>query len=266
MGFKNRRAFTYTNKRNNSRAAACVSGYLNPFKDHLQNIKIPDGAANMSCGIRYTDKFLIENSNVDDQLYFVIGPDKEKALFSNKSAVQVPGGQFNPANSDANTHLNVIPSATITQYRMVSKGTRIIPTMNSDNNEGYFEAIRVPSVEPYDFTDMTSNPSYVNGKLKDLSRYVFQNKPLDTSHPFIHNIASEKDPSFDTILIKCSGVSKTLGTLLVHCVANWEFQFIKTATADFRRFMDGAVNDQNGLHRAQAILMSSIKAANLSAY
>lgn len=268
-----RKAYSYGRAQNNSRAAACVAGYLNPMRDVVQNIKIPDGNSNLSCPIRRQSQSIIKNT-ADQQTYILIRPNYNYGI-----------GYWTQANSDSNlisvdqtltdtnkmnvtTYNPTIDQGDIHSFRVVSQAARISTTMNSDNNQGYFEAFRVSTqegVHNITLTNMVSDPSYINGKLKDIHRYLFQLKPRSTDHDFQLVTASDfTDDQYDSILIRMSGMSETAGTILINCISHQEYQF--RDNSDKRMFMDGSVTDLNGLRSAQAKLQSSVRAGVLTSY
>jgi hypothetical protein len=111
----------------------------------------------------------------------------------------------------------------IAKWRMVSQAVKFTLTNNSDENDGWWEAIRfthsdsdqfyalcndVLSGIPFDglsvlgsyvtavnqklfasdqnlgAANLVENPSYVTGKLRDIHKYIFQLKAHNTDHPF----------------------------------------------------------------------------------
>lgn len=117
-------------------------------------------------------------------------------------------------------------SGTINAWRLVSQGIRISLVNNSDQNDGWWEAIRVaPSQDPGQYCFVNSpaggwddptgagtvktptdaricasvsckdstysgqwvdNPSYITGKLRDIHKHVFCLHPVNTDHDFCH--------------------------------------------------------------------------------
>lgn len=254
--------------RNNSRAAACISGYLSPLKDNVQNIKIPDGGANLSCGMRMQNNATYTQAgtagqNAAQPRIFVIRPNIN---YGTAHCDEADVGTVLDANMTTKQPYQNAFNSDVVQWRLVSQATRLTPTMNTDNNQGYFEAIRVPSqqgAQQLTVGNFVSSPSFVNGKLRDLHRHIFQLKPRSTDHEFLNYPDDYTDVQFDTIIIKVTGMAVG-GTILMYTVANHEYQFKEVA--QFKRFEDGAVTDFAGLRRAQAQLMSNIKAATLTSF
>lgn len=259
-------ARSYSRQKNNSRAHACIQGYMHPMRDLVQKIKIPDGGANMSSGVRHNTSSAVPNS-ADDEFFICIRPSMVNAFYTMNT--KVTGINTNtPANMTPLPLANMMTASEIASWRCVSVGATITPTMNGDNDQGFFEAVRVPSlddaVQHVNWGSITNHPSYINGRLTDLSRYVFQLKPTSTNHEFI-NGSTLLDKQFDTIFIRCSGiVGSNVGNFLIHSIHNYEYQYMYTS--NFMAFTDGSVTDLNGLYAAQAELMSSIKAGTPRGY
>lgn len=275
MVYKQKKSYQYNNRRNNSRAVACVQGYLNPFKDSIQNIKIPDGYSNLSCGLRNVIRDTITTDATTKNLTLVFSPNFLEVFHYAKHTGDTPTS-IAKIGSTVIQNPKPVPVAQIEYWRIVSQAFRIMTTQNSDKSEGWFEAIRVASDHPYNFeysisgVGLATNPSYVNGKLKDIHRYLFQLKPIGVHHHFmpLRNEAGDNsnqcaDRQFDTIIVCIHGCAPS-SSFLLHGVQNAEYQFDENS--DLVRFMDGSVSDLNGLHRAQALLMSSVKAATVSGY
>jgi hypothetical protein len=252
------KAFNYKSQKNNSRAAACIAAYSNPFRDTVQNAKIPDGSANLSCGVRMQANNIVAG-DAGGKFSFVCQPHYTDPVLYDKTKLDNIG-----AGLTAGSYLQPIENAVLSKWRLVSQGMKLSSTANTDNNQGYFEAIRFDSHAPIDVAilNMVTNPTYINGKVRDLHRYHFQLKPRSTDHEF-KDPGNALDNQFDSILVVLSGCAPSTN-ILVHTVANIEFIFKEGSL--LQRFMDGAVSDQNGLHRAQAYMMNSIKAGTVSSY
>lgn len=139
----------------------------------------------------------------------------------------------------------------VKQARLVSQGLKMTMINNADQNEGYWEAARLP-VDISEFSlanDMTlDNPleanfsqiidpeidlsnysTYQSGKLRDLHRYQFKLNSTDTNHDFaeIHTVPTIKDvldEQFDVVILKLHGRAQTGAptSLLYETMSNQE--------------------------------------------
>ena len=224
--------------------------YLNPFSTATNNPKIPDGKCRLSVGVRLQAVREWENddSNVMEFLIFpglLGGLEARNATppptlpglsglllnFSNHlnfnvgrdSETDDPAGDvrsFYTIGQDANTQCN--------KWRLVSQGVRFTMVNNSDENDGWWEAVRLvmPSgVENVEIrradtggalgslvdgdvagalvspeidniidptVQLVEQPSYVTGRLRNIHQFLFQLKPHDTNHPFVELQRSHK--------------------------------------------------------------------------
>jgi hypothetical protein len=124
-------------------------------------------------------------------------------------------------------------------------------------NEGYFEAARVPCLAS-DFTvdsttgvavynplstgiDISNHQTYMSGKLRDISRFQFKLNSHTTNHDFV-NLPATPDASYvsqdwDLVIIKIHGRadSTSPSMLMFDCVSNQEI--IYTENTSLARLM-----------------------------
>lgn len=213
------------NRAGSTRLRQQLATYYNPFSTATTNPKIPDGKAYHSAGIRLqaVKEFVMSTGNTLDLLLF---PGLSNGLIVAK---QDPAStRYMPYQSHGrfvgNTTLMEQPvETTISSWRVVSQGLKITLTNNSDENDGWWEAIRVQPgfassfgmVNPEgdgsfyigttaDSADlpavdvdkqMVENPSYVTGKLRDIHKHLFCLAPQGKDHDFTKILArfSETD-------------------------------------------------------------------------
>jgi len=148
-----------------------------------------------------------------DRRLITRGDMKYSNLTSFASSVPVANGAVDfPAATWNVDYTQQNESSTLTQWRVVSQGVRLSLTNNSDENDGWFEAIRMPTKRnpeyfevrqptgpggPYGVVvpdptipwianrNLVEHPSYVTGKIRDMHRYLFQLKPQNSDHEFI---------------------------------------------------------------------------------
>jgi hypothetical protein len=192
----------------------------------------------------------------------------------------------------------------IKQWRLVSQATKVMLTNNYDNNEGWFEAFRTtlehdevytrrvdapandfnyfgaanplahrtfilcPRSNYLNRNNAVEHPSYVSGKLRDIGKYIFQLKPVNSDHRFVdftNTTTYDKmyDTSYDTIIITIHGrpmVGAAPGSsVVVHTVSNQEVIYDEGSALS--RFHSECYKDLQSLSRAQSSLQYNQKAA-----
>lgn len=123
--------------------------YQNPFSLATNNPKIPDGKCSLSAGQRYqaVESFV---SSTNDSMWFVLypglnaglavaGSGSDKILTYNNDTL----GGSNATGTAAS--IGAFPGATqaIAQWRVVSQGIKLSLVNNADENDGWFEAVRL---------------------------------------------------------------------------------------------------------------------------
>lgn len=201
-------------------AAAHCAVIRNPFSTAVANAKIPDGSVALSTSCRYSVSTTVTDTNGSIDLLLAGGlfcglttttspsiSTEKQGNFTfgttSRSFTNVKTGDFNLLTQSAGT-----PN----QYRIVSQGLRISLINNSQDNDGWFEAIRcspsnsytdwgivpavagppaepltiAPSMNRYEGdgsagsnlflpaqSNWAMNPSYIAGKARDLSKHNF---------------------------------------------------------------------------------------------
>lgn len=200
-------------------AAAHCAVIRNPFSTAVANAKIPDGSVALSTSCRYSVSTTV--SDVDGTIDLLL----TGGLYSGLTVLTTPVASNNKqnnftfgTNSRTWTHVRSAQENQITQgqgvpnqYRIVSQGLRISLINNSQDNDGWFEAIRctpsnsysdwgiaesvaspaepatiAPVLNRYEGngladsslfdttqTNWAMNPSYIAGKARDLSKHNF---------------------------------------------------------------------------------------------
>lgn len=225
--------------------------YKNPFTKNGFSPKIPDGKAELSCGIRFQS---IQEHLTDPEgiLTFILYPGFGAGLrifgssvsyFKNATGAlntlsnQNGGGGaviqsytnhglWNINDSLQNRTLNL--QSPVDQWRIVSQGVRLSLTNNAQENDGWWEAVRIsnPNDSDYygytpgpgggsnalaDFTNLrvcpsynivthnqngyniVDHPTYMSGKLRDIHKMIFKLHPINADHDF-----TETQDSFTT--------------------------------------------------------------------
>lgn len=231
--------------------------YAQPFSTLTSNPKIPDGKCGYSAGLRI--QAVKECTSASDGIIHIMMYPGANAGFYTFS----PNGP-DPSEKRIGKYDNFMDYATNftintseEKWRLVSQAMKITMINNSDENDGWFETIRIPmSYDDFQVTtpvgpkldeaqflgavglntNLVENSTYVSGKLRDIHRYIFQLNPCANSHDFTQpsayrsgatelNVAS-LDDSFDCIYVRVHGrkaFADSQGTrLMIHNVSNHE--------------------------------------------
>lgn len=198
----------------------------NPFDKFAQGAKIPDGKSNQSIGVRSTCAYEITLPDAGQVMDVVIAPGLHQSMlpvvkssgtapvisagstFGEIAAVTYTGTTFTPVNLSTFPH----------KWRLVSAGIRFVLLNNSDENEGWWEAVRVSDdIDPddvdrtYDTSSeggsdtmaivqypyikskttpteqavITSDNTYIAGRFKDMHQVTFKLNSLSQEHDFV---------------------------------------------------------------------------------
>lgn len=249
--------------------------YKNPFTTYTTNPKIPDGKATMSAGLRVQAVKDIKFSAVNETLHILLLPGcnngaiilgnngtamTDKNMFY-KNQVAIKTESMAPdlldddnkpiTTSSTNTYkgeVGVIETGE-TKWRLVSQALKLTLVNNSDENDGWWEAIRTTcnaksfglvennessyyhvgfnsttALPDVSLTDtIVENNTYASGKLRDIHRYLFQLHPTVNDHDFKSCVDIRTQPdqasmmpylmddSFDCIYIRVYGRSAADG-------------------------------------------------------
>lgn len=204
-----------------------VLSMLDPFDTSISQPKILDGSVDRSCGIKLkaSGTFTLDATGADH--YFVLFPG-----FSHC-------GNWKSAAGAPNTH-NIFPNhlettsnrGNIKQIRLVSCGVKFSLENSNDENEGFWEAVRIPldynqfttslvgatdfsarAVTSFAIADMSNYQSYQTGRLRDIDRFLFKLNSVAPDHPHKRVPASTDTPGirdllddfFDVVVIKFKG-------------------------------------------------------------
>jgi len=260
-----RRGFVSAGRVGKSHFSACSAVYHNPFSTATTNPKIPDGKTYASTGLRLQAVKEVANDAtgpIDILLYPGLGcgciiDSTETSTEGNTRSMpyndhgrwdpDLPGGQI---------------SAPIHKWRIVSQALKITLINNSDENDGWFEAIRVQGSDDSGFGNvqgttetgegqfigastpgtlpaMTSqnlveHPTYCTGKLRDIHKYLFHLMPQGNDHDF--NILPREltsttfagpnldNENYDMVFIRVHGRAGSASPtrLMLHVVCNQE--------------------------------------------
>lgn len=203
---------------------------LDPFETTITQPKILDGSVTRSSGLkfRHTGNITLDSTGAENFIFLVPG-------LSNVLSWRTPATSTTPSTTTAfPTHLGTTTDrANLRRARLVSVGLKLSLLNSSDDNEGYWEAIRIP-VEAQTLTDATApigedylvspstsfSPSnfanfqtFQTGRLRDLHRFMFKLNSVAPDHPFKEVLPSGSTPAvtdcydqhFDMIVIRLVG-------------------------------------------------------------
>lgn len=224
--------------------------YHDPFADTTQQPKIPDGAVNASMGLK--SQTVDEITSVAESLDILLYPGLNSCCLiddctkaGNSRTYYIPGdpaikfGAINwSAVVDGITAGSTWSVDNIAMWRPVSVGLQLKLLNADEDNDGWWEAIRVNAefdTNQYRFTtvnngtdrtigtmapvaklvslggtsSMVNSNSYSTGLLKDLHRVQFECHNKSEDHPFIHmqgenQFDGDTIGSYNAVTVDCS--------------------------------------------------------------
>ena len=180
--------------------------YLDPFSFRFDPPKIKDGKASMSSAIklRMTGQVTLPTTT-GASVVLALGPGLSSNFYPHDG---LPALTYDQPVYQAHFSTQALRD-TIKHIRLVGCGAKFTLLNNAEQNEGYWEAVRVPlnwsdiivreSADPLDPTtgsldfsgaitaagnDFSQHHTYMTGKLKDLHKYQFKLNSTSTEHPF----------------------------------------------------------------------------------
>lgn len=202
---------------------AYTKSLLDPFDKTINQPKLLDGKVARSSGIRLRATGEITCAGTGTT-YVSLFPGA-----SNIIAWQVDDVLGPTTPSPFSGHLDTVADrANVKSVRTVGSALRLSLVNSADQNEGYWEAARIPTCHQ-DFTfegtsnavsiamggsgnvDLSNYATYQTGKLRDIHRFQFKLNAIDndikfsrcnTEPPTVEGVVSEQ---WDTIIIKIHG-------------------------------------------------------------
>lgn len=232
----------------------------NPFSVSSVQPKIPDGKTFISSGSRVQAVNEIAFVGGQSTLELFFFPGFNNALLARDPANNIPlvNYPFASHGSFNDTGAQLDPNVGVSQWRVVSSGLKLNCVNNATANAGWWEAHRVnlprlstsfamitptggtdgskvssstaatggfPHCQPN--ADFTISPSFVTGKLRDLSKMLFKLRVNSDDHEFqtLQDNAANPgrafiDPTYDAICIRIHGTEST--RIMAHVVSNQE--------------------------------------------
>lgn len=228
---------------------AYVQTFIDPFDASVAQPKILDGSVDRSCGIKLKATGTFNLDGAGGETYFVLFPGYSYCA-NWKNAAGAPSMHTVFPN-----HLETTTNRTnIKQLRLVSCGVRFSLENSADENEGFWEAVRIPLdynnfalvdtaapngedyaskvINAFAITDMSNYSTYQSGRLRDVERFMFKLNSVAPDHPFKRVLNASTQPAvtdtiddfFDCVVIKMKGRvdAVTPSTIRYHLVSNQE--------------------------------------------
>jgi len=210
-----------------------VKSLLDPFDTTFAQPKLFDGAVTRSSGLKFrsTGNITLDATGADNLIVLFPG-------LSNCMSWKIGSGSYQ-THSVFPTHVGTpTDRQNLNRARLVSSALKISLLNSSDDNEGYWEAIRVPMEEfkgqaltlvdasapvgedyavvpgsTFSVTNLSNYQTFQTGRLKDIHRFLFKLNSNSADHPFTsvkHQSAAVVatdcvDPYFDVVIIRIVG-------------------------------------------------------------
>ena len=214
---------------------AYIVSNLDPFDTKIPQPKLLDNSVDYSAGVKFrqTGNFSCDPAVATHVWLF---PGISTPLNWRRTAdviAQASPSFTNHAASDR---------ASIKRWRLVSCGLKFNLLNSGDEDDGIWEAVRVPNVVTADVSSITGDAtgltvrgtglsdlpayrSYQSGRLKDLHRFMFKLNSQALDHPFKNGAhsgtESNLDQNFDAIYIKITGrLNATSPSVLMYDVVS----------------------------------------------
>lgn len=191
--------------------------YHNAFSTASTGAKIPDGKSYHSTGLRLqaVKEF---TANTNGTMDFLIFPGINNGMIAagvtdNDASWGMPYSSHCVIDPEGDNYVQA-DETRILRWRIVSQACKFTLTNNSDENDGWWEAIRIqthggtgegfklvlhgdgrtvigpattgqiPGITLGSFPNLVEHPTYVTGKLRDIHREIFDLMPMGADHDF----------------------------------------------------------------------------------
>ena len=208
-----------------------IVSLLDPFDITIRQPKIDDGRASVSAGLRLRSTGAVDVDDTNRQLVIYLFPGVANCMSWNE---EVTGNQ-GPALFPDHAAVGGLTVTSALRHRVVSCAMRLELMNASLENDGYWEAARMPvTVADFSYTgtcwkydnpplpstlDLSNHPTYQTGKLRDLARYQFKLNPENVDIEFSTNMVKQE---FDMIVLKIHGRSAGNTKIMYNAVCNQE--------------------------------------------
>jgi hypothetical protein len=236
-----------------------VVSLLDPFDITIRQPKIDDGRASVSAGVRLRATGTITIDDTNRLMCFYLFPGVANCV----SWEEDVGGKAGPSLFPDHSSVDGLSVQNAIRHRIVSCGLRMELLNATLENDGFWEAARMPvSVSDFSFvggcwkpvgelpsvTNLSNYPTYQSGKLRDISRFQFKLNPENVD---VEYSSAMIKPEFDMIVIKINGRTAGNTQLMYNCVSNQEVIY-KEGTALSRLQTPSRIENNIGLILSKA--------------
>lgn len=225
-------------------AVQYIASLADPFDSTLEQPKLLDGAVARSSGLRFRNTGNITLDAAGGDNFIALFPGFAQGLTWKR-----PADAAWVVPTPYPSHLGTTTDrANVRRFRLVSSGLRLSLMNSADDNEGYWEAIRIPienlayddTLSPYaenyiakfistlNLGNFSNYQTYQTGLLKDISRYQFKLNSVSAQHGFTvvdTAVATDTvfrpeklvDQGYDCVVIRLVGrTSTTVPTMIMY--------------------------------------------------
>lgn len=247
---------------------------INPFSLAIKSPKLYDGELKYSAGLKLRATGEVACSATTNTNIIIFPGLTNIICFCTNP---IPTGPINVDGTIFRQHISTnADRLNVRLARLTGAGARFFLTNSAEEDDGYWEAARittqtnadalsqldssgtltatvVPRVRDPDF-DLSNNPTYQFGRLRDIHKMVFKLNSTDNDHKFsvIAGLSAAPDTSltamadfdqWDMIFIKVRGRRNTISpsVLRFDTVANQEVVYVETSP--LARMMDETPRD-----------------------
>lgn len=253
-----------------------LKSLADPFDNTISQPKLLDGRIERTAGLRlrstgditcrttgYTYIALFNGIN-NVMAYQAEGSDDDPVNQFNKSPAQFTGCLETSGNR-----------AMINKYRAFGAALKLALQNAPDTSDGMFEAVRVPSLPGFSwggtgavayegnivltnaqfvtaFTNVADNPTYMQGRLRDIGRYMFRCNFRQGEIDYVNTAApgnTDWHMRMDVVLIRIKGrqVTGQPSVLMYQTVSLKELEYNEGTIASRLQTYNNTVNDHDEL-------------------
>lgn len=187
---------------------------FNPFDNSITHPKLLDGRIERTAGIRLRQLGTIDCPLDGSPVYIVLFPGFSNVLAWSSSAGDFAATVFTSHFDDGGAR-NLI-----NKIRKISAGLKLTLANTPDQNEGYWEAIRVPTAGTLStdlinfqltstfaslenlFSDAPNDATFITGNIRDIHKYLFKINPKTTDIEYTTNMTAQHADAYDAVVIK----------------------------------------------------------------
>jgi len=266
-------------------ATSYVLSMLDPFDTSISQPKILDGSVDRSAGLKLRASGTFSLDATGAPIYVVLYPGYSYSLSWKTAAGAATLPAVYPSHLGDTTN-----RANVKQVRLVSTGVKFSLENAALENEGFWEAVRIPmtasdftltdiaapfgedyGIAPqtsYNLPDMSNHATYQSGRLKDLERFLFKLNSVAPDHPFKRVTASALtqssdaiDDFFDVVVIKMIGRidAVTPSTIRYQVISNQEVVYKEGTSISRLQTMNSMLPDMDQLLNKTRFVLPAVQ-------